>query len=86
MLVRNFCGLGPSRSVYGYCVRNGTPYGYAPAGGRRPAGRRCAKVVGPDMPIRLSFCTVWPLHPLVNSSKYGLAARSIEIERGTAGF
>ena len=30
MLVRNFCGLGFHRSVYGYCVRNGTPYGYAP--------------------------------------------------------
>ena len=28
-LVRNFCGLGFHRSVYGYCVRNGTPY-YAP--------------------------------------------------------
>ncbi len=26
--VRGFCGLGFHRGPYGYCVRNGTPYGY----------------------------------------------------------
>src|SRR5262249_57784537 len=26
--VRGFCGLGFHRDVYGYCVRNGVPYGY----------------------------------------------------------
>ena len=30
-LVRDFCGLGFHRSPYGYCVRNGGPYVYAPA-------------------------------------------------------
>jgi hypothetical protein len=30
-LVRDFCGLGFHRSPYGNCVRNGTPYVYAPA-------------------------------------------------------
>lgn len=30
--VREFCGLGFHRDLYGYCVRNGMPYGYlAPA-------------------------------------------------------
>ncbi len=29
-LVRDFCGLGFHRSPYGYCVRNGAPYVYAP--------------------------------------------------------
>ncbi len=29
--VRDFCGLGFHRSVYGYCVRNGAPYVYPPA-------------------------------------------------------
>ena len=28
--VRGFCGLGFHRGPYGYCVRNGTPYGYVP--------------------------------------------------------
>ena len=28
--VRDFCGLGFHRGPYGYCVRNGTPYGYVP--------------------------------------------------------
>lgn len=28
MQVRDFCGLGFHRSPYGYCVRNGVPYGY----------------------------------------------------------
>jgi hypothetical protein len=28
--VRGFCGLGFHRGPYGYCVRNGTPYVYAP--------------------------------------------------------
>ena len=33
IVVRNFCGLGFHRNVYGYCVRNGAPYRYlAPAG------------------------------------------------------
>ena len=27
--VRGFCGLGFHRGPYGYCVRNGVPYGYA---------------------------------------------------------
>jgi hypothetical protein len=27
--VRGFCGLGFHRGAYGYCVRNGVPYGYA---------------------------------------------------------
>jgi hypothetical protein len=27
--VRGFCGLGFHRGPYGYCVRNGIPYGYA---------------------------------------------------------
>jgi hypothetical protein len=26
--VRGFCGLGFHRGPYGYCVRNGAPYGY----------------------------------------------------------
>jgi hypothetical protein len=26
--VRGFCGLGFHRGPYGYCVRNGVPYGY----------------------------------------------------------
>ena len=26
--VRGFCGLGFHRGPYGYCVRNGIPYGY----------------------------------------------------------
>jgi hypothetical protein len=26
--VRGFCGLGAHRGPYGYCVRNGVPYGY----------------------------------------------------------
>ncbi len=30
MLVRGLCGLGFRRGPYGYCVRNGTPYVYAP--------------------------------------------------------
>jgi hypothetical protein len=30
-LVRGFCGLGFHRSPYGYCLRNGVPYGYVPA-------------------------------------------------------
>jgi hypothetical protein len=29
MPVRGFCGLGFHRGPYGYCVRNGVPYGYA---------------------------------------------------------
>jgi hypothetical protein len=28
--VRGFCGLGFHRGPYGYCVRNGVPYGYGP--------------------------------------------------------
>ena len=28
--VRDFCGLGFHRGPYGYCVRNGVPYGYVP--------------------------------------------------------
>jgi hypothetical protein len=30
VLVRGFCGLGFHRGPYGYCVRNGVPYGYVP--------------------------------------------------------
>jgi len=29
-LVRGFCGLGFHRGPYGYCLRNGVPYGYVP--------------------------------------------------------
>jgi hypothetical protein len=29
--VRGFCGLGFHRGPYGYCVRNGVPYGYVGA-------------------------------------------------------
>jgi hypothetical protein len=28
MLVRDFCGLGFHRDLYGVCVPNGVPYGY----------------------------------------------------------
>jgi hypothetical protein len=28
--VRGFCGLGFHRGPYGYCLRNGVPYGYVP--------------------------------------------------------
>ena len=31
--VRDFCGLGFHRGPYGYCVRNGVPYGYVVAPG-----------------------------------------------------
>ncbi len=32
MQVRGFCGLGFHRGPYGYCVRNGVPYGYVTPG------------------------------------------------------
>ena len=28
--VRGFCGIGFHRGPYGYCLRNGVPYGYVP--------------------------------------------------------
>ena len=31
-LVAGGCGVGFHRGPYGYCVRNGVPYGYAPPG------------------------------------------------------
>lgn len=30
--VRGFCGVGFHRGPYGYCVRNGVPYGYVAPG------------------------------------------------------
>ena len=36
ILVRNFCGLGFHRNLYGYCVRKGVRYRYVPPPGVPP--------------------------------------------------
>jgi hypothetical protein len=48
MLVRNFCGLGFHRNVYGYCVRNGVRYRYVPPAGVPPQVCHYPYRLGPD--------------------------------------
>jgi hypothetical protein len=49
--VRGFCGLGFHRGPYGYCVRNGVPYGYA-----APVVVGPAVVVAPPMVVAPRAC------------------------------
>ena len=57
--VRGFCGLGFHRGPYGYCVRNGVPYGYLPP--PPPPRGGCAVRV----PVRLLHGTIRPLLPVL---------------------
>jgi len=47
--VRGFCGLGFHRGPYGYCVRNGMPYGYVGPVVVAPAVVAAPVVVAPRM-------------------------------------
>ena len=60
--VRGFCGLGFHRGPYGYCLRNGVPYGYVPSYPPPPLrGRRAIRV-----PVRLLPRAIRPLPPVLN--------------------
>jgi hypothetical protein len=48
--VRGFCGLGFHRGPYGYCVRNGVPYGYVAPGYVAPV------VVAPPVAVAPRVC------------------------------
>jgi hypothetical protein len=47
--VRGFCGLGFHRGPYGYCVRNGVPYGYGAPVVMAPVAVAPPVVVAPRM-------------------------------------
>jgi hypothetical protein len=55
--VRGFCGLGFHRGPYGYCVRNGVPYGYGP-----PVVVAPPIVVAPPVVVAPRIVCPYPYH------------------------
>jgi hypothetical protein len=62
--VRDFCGLGFHRDIYGYCVRNGVPYGYVAPG---------AVVVAPPLAVAPPVVVAPPVMVAPRVCPYGYA-------------
>jgi hypothetical protein len=56
MQVRDFCGLGFHRGPYGYCVRNGVPYGYVAPGYPAPVVVAPPVMVAPPVVVAPRVC------------------------------